>query len=228
MTGLSIWLWPMCLVLASGVLLFLFLPRSFSGSYGPGPTLRETVVHPGAKSQFAWGDGRLPSRGHDRSRGVGPPPVGHPSGTLRRKPGVRITGPGLGGRDQRLLWGIASDFLPVPRLLITLAVLLLPAAGWGWLLDDPAGGALFLSLVGGGLISLPWVLMAEVLPMRHFGKLALAVTLVGSLGGVLALVYWGSALDRWRVDSFLWIILAEVGLLVTVVAVRPMPIRVLS
>ena len=52
-------------------------------------------------------------------------------------------------------------------LLIGLAFLSLPAAACLWLLDDPAVGALFLSLVRGGLVSLPWVLMAESLPANH-------------------------------------------------------------
>ncbi len=41
-------------VLAGGTLLFLLLPRWFSANYGPGPTLIETVVVPGAKFQIAW------------------------------------------------------------------------------------------------------------------------------------------------------------------------------
>ena len=61
--------------------------------------------------------------------------------------------------------GVAADFFPVRRLLIILAVLSLPTAGWGWLFDDPAGGVLLLSLVQGGLVSLPWVLMGRSCPV---------------------------------------------------------------
>ena len=53
-----------------------------------------------------------------------------------------------------LFWG-ATDFIPVRRPLIALGVVSLPAAACLWLLDDPAVGVLFLSLVRGGLIRLP-------------------------------------------------------------------------
>ena len=120
-----------------------------------------------------------------------------------------------------LLWGIAADFFPVHRLLIILAALSLPAAAWGWLLDDSEGGALLLSLVQGGLVSLPWVLMAKVLPVRHFAKLALAITWVGLLSASLGTIYWGWALDFWGVGAFFWIVLAEAAVLAAVVIWRP-------
>ena len=92
---------------------------------------------------------------------------------------------------------------------------------------DLEGGALLLSLVRGGLISLPWVLMAEVLPVRHFAKLALGVSFVGWFGSGLGSIYWGLALDLWGVGAFFWMVLAEVGVLAAAVAVgtgRP-PVR---
>ena len=76
----------------------------------------------------------------------------------------------LAGGIGALLWGVSADFVPVRWLLVALAVLSLPAAACLWLLDDPAVGALFLSLVWGGLVSLTWVLMAESLPANHFAK----------------------------------------------------------
>ena len=87
-----------------------------------------------------------------------------------------------------------------------------------------AVGALFR----GGLVSLPWVLMAESLPAQHFAKLALAVTFPGLVGGLQGLLYWVWALDLWGVDSFLWIILVEAGALAAAVACRPKPMRALS
>ena len=63
--------------------------------------------------------------------------------------------------------------------------------------------------------------MSENLPRRHFAKLALAVTLVGSSGRMLGLLYWGSAVAFLGVDSFVWIVLVEAGLLAGVVAFRP-------
>ena len=94
-------------------------------------------------------------------------------------------------------------------------------AAWGWLLNDPEGGALLLSLVRGGLISLLWVLMAEVLPVRHFAKLALAVSFVGWFGSGLGPIYWGSALDLSGVGALFWIVLAEAVALAVVVTLLP-------
>ena len=221
-TGLSAWLWAMGLVLAGGGLLFLLLPSCFRGTYGPGPTLRETIAVPGAKARIAWVAGVclvaavVLAAGDTHLRWV----------TLTIWPEFREREFGfralaLAGGLGALLWGVVSDFFPVRRLLVILAVLSLPAAAWGWLLEDPEGGVLLLSLVRGGLISLPWVLMADALPGRHFAKLALAVTGVGWLGSGLGTVYWSLALDFWGVDSFFWIVLGEAALLVAVVAPRP-------
>ena len=217
----TLW-WPVGLVLGAGVLLFLLLPRCFQGPYGPGPSLREAVAASGARVQIAWCGavyvvaGVVLSAGwfHLRWAGmmVGPVFRGPEFGFLDH-----ALAAGLGA----LLWGIAADFFPVRRLLIILAVLSLPAAAWGWLLEDPEGGALLLSLVRGGLISLPWVLMADVLPVRHFAKLALAVTWVGLLSASLGTIYWGWALDFWGVGAFFWVVLAEAIVLTAVVAWRP-------
>ena len=49
----TLW-WPMGLVLVAGVLLFLLLPRWFQGTYGPGPSLRETLAAPGVKVLIGW------------------------------------------------------------------------------------------------------------------------------------------------------------------------------
>ena len=217
----TLW-WPMGLVLGAGVLLFLLLPRCFQGPDGLGPSLRETLAVPGAMGRFAWVAAVylvaevLLAAGwfHLRwaSTMVGP---------VFRGPEFGFLDHALVGGVGALLWGIASDFFPVRQLLIVLAVLSLPAAAWGWLMNDPEGGALLLSLVRGGLISLPWVLMAEVLPVRHFAKLALGVTLVGWFGSGLGPIYWGPALDFWGVGAFVWIVLTEAGVLVAVAALRP-------
>ena len=81
--------------------------------------------------------------------------------------------------------------------------------------------ALLLSLVRGGLIGLPWVLMVDVLPGRHFAKLALAVTWVGLVVSSLGPLCWGSALAVWGIGAFLWIALVESPVLVAVVGLRP-------
>ena len=133
----------------------------------------------------------------------------------------------LAGGIGALLWGMAADYFPARWLLIALA-------GFSFLatvsLRLPGGNgtdALILLVVRGGLISLPWVLMADYLPMRHFAKLALVVTWVGSMGSSLVLLgkslglYWGWTIDVWVTDSFIWIVLSEVVVLVGVVAFRP-------
>ena len=121
-----------------------------------------------------------------------------------------------------LVWGISADFFPVRWLLTALAVLSLPALGCLWLLGGQSAGVLLLWLVLGGLISLPWVLMAESLPENHFAKLALGITWVGLLGSSLGPLWWGLALDVWNTtDAFLWVVVAEMTVLVAVVAYRP-------
>ena len=130
----------------------------------------------------------------------------------------------LAGGTGALLWGIASDFLPVRRLLMALAVVFLLAALSLWLPGGDGTDVLILALVRGGLINLPWVLMAESLPARHFAKLALAVSWVGSQGGALPQLYRGLALYVWGGDSPLWIVLVVVVCaLAAVVAFRPRP-----
>ena len=150
LTSQATLLWPVGLVLAAGVLLFLLLPRWFRGVYGPGPSLRETLVVHRARLDLAWvagvylvaaiilaaGTTHLRWVALATARDFGEPDFSLAAFTLAA---------GIGA----LLWGIASDFFPVRRLLIFLAVLSLPAAAWGWLLDDPEGGALLLSLVRG-------------------------------------------------------------------------------
>ena len=49
--------WAVAMVVAGGALLLLLLPRWFTGRYGLGATLRETLAVPGA---FLW----LPARGY--------------------------------------------------------------------------------------------------------------------------------------------------------------------
>ena len=214
--------WFVLPVLAGGILVFLLLPRWISANYGPGPTLRETIAVPGAKVQIAWVAAvylvasMIMASGATHLRTL--------AWTMGEDGATVVFGHqalALAGGIGALLWGVSADFVPVRWLLVALAVLSLPAAACLWLLDDPAVGALFLSLVWGGLVSLTWVLMAESLPANHFAKLALAVTWVGLLGSSLGLLYWGSALHVWGVDSFLWIILVEAGVLASVVAFRP-------
>ena len=87
-----------------------------------------------------------------------------------------------------LLWGIARYAFNVRLLLLLTALLLLLGAGAylvpGGLPAD-AVGSLAIRLALGGLICLPWILMTELLSVRHFAKLALLISLVGALLGAL-------------------------------------------
>ena len=125
--------------------------------------------------------------------------------------------------QRALLWGIAADFHPGRRLFLIAALLLLPAAGYLWVADGRpsfAIGVLAFWLVRGGLVCLPWVLMAEVLPARHFAKIALGIMFVGGvLGGAAGPLSLGLSLHIWGINAFFWVVLVE-GIAVAVVASR--------
>ncbi|MCE2502177.1 MAG: hypothetical protein J4G13_15175 [Dehalococcoidia bacterium] len=127
----------------------------------------------------------------------------------------------LAGGIGDLPWGVATDFHAVRWLLFGVAALSLPAAAWIRLLDDPGEVAFLLLVVRGGLISLLWVLVEDLLPKQHFAKLARAMTLLGTLGGSLGPLYWGAVLGVWGAGSFIWIALIESCILSAVVAWLP-------
>ena len=227
--GLPLGWWAVAMVVAGGALLFLLLPRWFTGHYGVGSTLRETLAVPGVRLNVAWVAAvylvasLMVTAGATRLGWV----------TFKLvQDGVSLESDfqfiALAGGIGALLWGMAADYFPARRLLIALAALSLLAAVSLRLPGGDGMDMLILSVVRGGLVSLPWVLMADYLPMRHFAKLALAVTWVGSMGSSLAqmveslgLYYWDWTLDVRGADSFIWIVLVEVVLLVGVVAFRP-------
>ncbi len=211
------------LVLIGGILLYVFLPRWFRVNYQPGPTLRETIAFPGVKARFASAAAvyllaaTVLAAGSIYLRWV----TAAAAAAVGADYYAWYQAMALAGGIGALVWGVAADFFPVRWLIIALAALSLPAAAWVWLSDDPVGAALLLSLVRGGLICLPWVLMADLLPKRHFAKLALAVTLLGTLGGFLGPLYWGATIDVWGAGSLIWIAVIESVVLVVVVACRP-------
>lgn len=214
--------WIVGPVLAGGILLLALLPRWFTGHYGPGPTLRGALAVPGAKLNIAWVAGiylvaaMIMNLGTPHLRLV-PPGLVRDVAVLESE----YQFVALAGGTGALLWGIASDFLPARWLLTGLAVVSLLAALSLWLPGGDGTDLLILALVRGGLISLPWVLMAESLPARHFAKLALAVTWVGWLGSSLGVLYWTWAHYVSGLDAAFWIVLMETAVLVTVVALRP-------
>ena len=219
--GIPVGWFALVLVLMGGMVLYIFLPRWFRGAYGPAATLRETAALPGIKARFAsaaavyLAAATSTSSGSTHLRWVALAAVGADYDALYQA--MALAG-GIGA----LVWGVAADFFSVRWLLIALAALALPTAAWVWLPDDPMGGALLLSLVRGGLISLPWVLTADLLPKRHFAKLALAMTLLGMLGRSLGPIYQGAAMAALGAGSFIWITLIEsIVLTAAVVAYQP-------
>ena len=211
------------LALTGGMVLYIFLPRWFRGAYGQGPTLRETIALPGVKTRFTSASvvylvsAMILAGGSTHLRSV----TAAAQAAVSTDYDAWYQAMALAGGIGTLVWGVAADFFSVRWLFIALAALSLLAAAWVWLPDDPIGGALLLSLVRGGLISLPWVLMADLLPKRHFAKLALAVTLLGMLGRFLGPVYQGAAMSVWGTESFIWIALVESIALAVVVAYQP-------
>ena len=221
--------WAVAMVVAGGALLFLLLPRWFTGHYGPGLTLRQTLAVPGAKLNVAWVAAVYLVASVMVTAGA--THLGWVASNLVQD-GASLESDfrfvALAGGIGALLWGIAADYFPVRKLLMVLAALSLLAAVSLWLPGGDGTDMLILSVVRGGLVSLPWLLMADYLPIRHFTKLALAVTWVGSMASSLVLLveslglhYWGWTRDAWGVDSFIWIVLGEGVVLVGVVACRP-------
>ncbi len=214
--------WIVGPVLAGGILLLALLPRWFTGHYGPGPTLREALAVPGAKLNIAWVAGiylvaaMIMNLGTPYLRLVPPGLVRGAAG-----PEYEYQFVALAGGTGALVWGMASDFLPARWLLIALVVVSLLAVLSLWLPGGDGTDMLILALGRGGLVSLPWVLMAESLPARHFAKQALVVTWMGWLGSSLGVLYWSRADYVWGVDAAFWIFLVETAGLVTVVALRP-------
>ena len=220
--GLPIGWWAVAMVAAGGALLFLLLPRWFVGRYGPGLTLRQTLAVPETRLNVAWVTGvylvtsLMATAGASRLGWV-TSRMGQDGASLES--GFQFIG--LAGGIGALLWGMAADYLPARLLLIALAALSLLA---GLSLRLPGGDGtdlLILSVVRGGLVSLPWALMADYLPMRHFAKLALAITWVGSVGTSLVLLveslgffYWGWTPGVWGEDLFILIVVVEAVLLV--------------
>ena len=221
--------WAFAMVVAGGGLLFLLLPRWFNGHYGSGLILRGTLAVPGAKLNLAWVAAVylvasvMVTAGATRLGWVTFKVVQDGTGLESDFRFIALAG-GIGA----LLWGIAADYFPARRLLMALAALSLLAGLSLWLPGGDGADVLILSVVRGGLVSLPWVVMADHLPERHFAKLALVVTWVGAMGSSLVMLvetlglhYWGWTRDAWGVDSFIWIVLAEAAVLVGVVAFRP-------
>ncbi len=213
-----------CAALAGAAFLFRLLPRVFAGPYEPGQTLREMLAVPSVRRAAAWVTAAFfVASMVTTATGLYLPtlPMRSISGdadfAFQLPTMYMFTGIGA------LLWGIAADFHPGRRLFLIAALLLLPAVGYLWVADGRpsfAIGVLAFWLVRGGLVCLPWVLMAEVLPTRHFAKIGLGIMVVGGvLGGAAGPLPWGLFLDTWGTGAFFWVVLIE-GIAIAVVASR--------
>ena len=212
----------LALTLTGGIVLYMLLPRWFRPAYESGPTLRETIAVPGVRASFVSAAAvHLVAAMGFASSSLHLRWVTAATASAGTAHNAEYEALALAGGIGALAWGAASDFLPVRWLLIALAVFSLPAAGWVWLSDDPGAGGYLLLLVRGGLISLPWVLMADLLPKQHFAKFALVMILLGTLGGSLGSFYLGGVMFVWGAGSFIWIALIESCILAAVVAWRP-------
>ena len=215
------------LTLVGAAVLFRLLPRVFAGSYGPGQAIWETLAVPSVRRVAVWVTVTYSIAYMAKlimviwiynfsSLTTGP--LSGVEGVWSQHQAMAIT---IG--ISVLLWGIASDFYPVRRLILVAALLLLPTAGNVVAIDGfstSIAGTLGLGLVRGGLVCLPWVLMAELLPTRHFAKIALAVMFAGSLfGGTLGPMLLGTVMDVWVTNAAWWII-PFLGIVLAFVASR--------
>ena len=100
-----------------------------------------------------------------------------------------------------LVWGIASDFVPVRRLISLASLVVMLSIPLLWLLDGPLSdllGALVLGLGLGATRSLPWVLLADHVGVRFFAILGIGVSSVGGLaGGLPGSLLSGLTLEAW-------------------------------
>ena len=216
------------LLLTGGALLFRFLPRAFAGSYGPGSTLLETLSTPGIRRSIAWLAAAFLVASMATSSSVVYLPfltnesISGLNGFVLRLNTLSILS-GIGA----LLWGVAADFFPGRRLLLLATLLSLPTTVALWAIDGSLALAIVFpayGLVRGGLICLPWVLMAELLPTQHFAKIALGITYVtGLLGSSIGILLWGLFQDAWSANGYLLIVLAEALVLALVATRMPRP-----
>ena len=218
-TGLAI---SAAAAITGAAVLLCLLPRVFASSYEPGPTLRPTLAQPSVRRAAAW----LTATFFTAS-----------AATATVRIFVQYLALGASDLDYRgfpfsalpmfsglgaLLWGLAADFYPGRRLLLLVGLLLLPASGLYWALNLQPESSVAVAVFGliiGGLICLPWVLMAELLPMRHFAKIALGIMLVGTLlGRVIGPLLGGFSFDKGALEGLLAIFVFE-GIAVAVVAI---------
>ena len=199
--------------LAGAALLFVLLPRVFAGANGADQTLRGKPTTPGLWKAVVWVTLAFSVALAIRTAAS----LYLPDLMMRTTPGHEgpvlqvLTAPVFIAAGV-LVWGIASDTFSV-RLVLLLTALLLLLGAAAYLaaggLPAIAVGLLAIGLARGGLICLPWILMAELLPTRNFAKLALLIHFVGSVSGALLTGFAATVISDSNNLSLLWIILVE-------------------
>ena len=215
------------LILAGGVILLRFLPRVFTQSYGPGTTLLRELAVPRVRRAVVWVAAAYLIAYMGSFTIVIAPSVALNS-TILSVPGLE----GVRLHDQAmplaigisaLVWGIASDFYPARRLVFIAGLMLLAVAVALAAIDGfstSAAGVLARGFVRGALLCLPWVLMAELLPTRHFAKIAVGITVIlGPLAWIPGPILLGGLADDLVPNAHFWSIPA-LGIALTLVAAR--------
>ena len=185
------------LSLAGAALLFVALPRVFTGAYGPDQTQQVKPGMPGIWKALLWVTiaysaaalafttiALLPSHVTMASSSellrIAPESPTVPVFQFINADFVLYASSAAGV----LLWGIASDIFAIRRWLLITAMLFVLGAGAVWAFGNPLPPVIPLIAVGlarGGLICLPLILMAELLPIRHFAKLAVLIYLASAV-----------------------------------------------
>ena len=228
------------LSLAGAALLFVALPRVFTGAYGPDQTQQEKTGTPGIWRALLWVTiaysaatlasttiALLPSHVAMASSSellrIAPESPSVPVFEFINADFVLYASSAAGV----LLWGVASDIFALRRWLLLTAMLFVLGAGAVWAFGNPLPPEIPLFVVGlarGGLICLPLILMAELLPVRHFAKLALLVQFVSLPAGAIPSGLLSAALHD-VVPLISWALVLEAIALAIIAVLLPKTLR---
>ena len=224
------------LTLACASLLFVALPRVFTGAYEPDQTQPVKPGAPGVWRAFLWVTIAF-SAAALASTSVAYLPnlvvMKSSSELLRLETEVPTASvfqavnaaPVLHAASAAgvLLWGVASDFFALRRWLLLTAILFVLGAGGVWVFGNLPVSVVPLLAVGlarGGLICLPWILMAELLPTRHFAKLAFLVQFVGISAAGISVSFLLPAIQE-AIPLMSWALVLEAFALAIIAAFLP-------
>ena len=224
------------LTLAGTAVLFVALPRVFTGAYESDQTQQVKPGAPGVWRAFLWVTIAF-SAAALASTSVAYLPnlvaIKSSSELLRLEPEFPTApvfqavnaAPVLHAASAAgvLLWGVASDFFALRRWLLLTAILFVLGAGGVWVFGNLPVSVVPLLAVGlarGGLICLPWILMAELLPTRHFAKLAFLVQFVGIAAAGISVSFLLPAIQE-TVPLMSWVLVIEAFALAIIAAFLP-------